>query len=64
VAVEVLAERLGVKLKDYAVGGAKSGYGNADDYWLEGLKNTGIQAQVEQYKATRTTWATQNDLVS
>ena len=50
VAVEVLAERLGVKLKDYAVGGAKSGYGNADDYWLEGLKNTGIQAQVEQYK--------------
>jgi cholinesterase len=48
-AVEVLSERLGVELKDYAVGGAKSGNGNADDYWLEGLKNTGILTQVDQY---------------
>jgi cholinesterase len=50
VAVEVLAKGLGVELKDYAVGGAKTGYGNGNDSWLESVKNTGILAQVDQYK--------------
>jgi len=49
VAVEVLAEKLGVELKSYAIGGARSGYGNDNDFWVASLKNTGLLAQVDQY---------------
>jgi len=49
VAVEVLAEKLGVELKSYAIGGARSGYGNDNDFWVASLKNTGLLAQVEQF---------------
>jgi cholinesterase len=47
-AVEVLADRLKVGLTDYAVGGAKTGYDNANgDLW----DNTGLMAQIDQFEA-------------
>ncbi len=49
VAVEVMAEQLGVELEDYAIGGARSGYGNVFVFLLPSLKNTGLLAQVEQF---------------
>lgn len=48
VAVEVMANQLGVELTDYAVGGAKSNFDNAN--WGK-YKNTGMLAQIETFKS-------------
>jgi phospholipase/lecithinase/hemolysin len=45
-AVEVLARGLGVPLRDFAMGGAKSGDGNYDA-WLDAFADTGLAGQVE-----------------
>jgi phospholipase/lecithinase/hemolysin len=50
VAVDVLAERLNVKLEDYAVGGAMSNEENAIK--IGNLTMTGLLSQVEKYKST------------
>jgi phospholipase/lecithinase/hemolysin len=48
VAVEVLTDKLKVDLTDYAVGGATTGYDNANgDLW----NNTGLMAQIDQFEA-------------
>jgi cholinesterase len=48
-AVEVLARQLDVPLQDYAMGGAKSGYGNYDA-WLDYFADTGLQGQIESFR--------------
>jgi cholinesterase len=48
-AVEILADRLNVDLNDFAVGGANSGYSNANDV-VDLFKNTGLLGQVDKYK--------------
>ena len=50
-AVEVLSNRLGVGLTDYAVGGAKSGSGNYYS-WLNSFQDTGVFGQVDQFAAS------------
>ncbi len=49
-AVEDLAKTLGVKLTDYAVGGAESSYSNYYS-WLDPYVNTGLLGQVGTFKA-------------
>jgi phospholipase/lecithinase/hemolysin len=49
VAVEILANRLNVKLTDYAVGGAMSGDQNYDS-WLDDYTATGVQAQIASFR--------------
>jgi phospholipase/lecithinase/hemolysin len=48
-AVEILAEQLGVELKDYAIMGARSGYDNA--LAMDSFKNTGLLGQIDKYIA-------------
>ena len=48
-AVEVLAHRFGVKLTDYAVGGAESSYSNYYS-WLDPYVNTGLLGQVSTFQ--------------
>jgi len=50
-AVEVLADHLQVPLTDYAVGGAKSGNGNAI-HWMDLYEDTGVLGQIDKFKAT------------
>lgn len=47
-AVEVLAQRLGAQLTDYAVGGAKSGRNNYYA-WMTPYQDTGLSGQIDQY---------------
>ena len=47
-AVEVLSDRLGVGLTDYALGGAKSGSGSYYS-WLDSFQDTGVFGQVDQF---------------
>jgi cholinesterase len=49
VSVEVLAKKENLQLKNYAVGGAKSGNGNLSS-WLDPYKNTGLFGQIDEYK--------------
>lgn len=49
VSVEVLAKKENLQLTNYAVGGAKSGNGNLSS-WLDPYKNTGLLAQIDEYK--------------
>ncbi len=48
-AVEILAEQLGVELKDYAILGARSGYDSALPW--DSFKNTGLLGQIDKYIA-------------
>jgi phospholipase/lecithinase/hemolysin len=78
VAVEYLAGALGSQLHDYAVGGASSGYGNADiDISYGALYYTGLLSQVNAFgaglsqaqegadpKALYVVWAGANDFLS
>jgi phospholipase/lecithinase/hemolysin len=52
VAVEILAERLGVDLKDYATNGARSGYesnDNIENYAEPAFNTRGVLTQVDEY---------------
>lgn len=48
-AVEVLSQKLGVPLTDYATGGATTGQGNYSD-WMDYLGNTGVLGQIDKFK--------------
>lgn len=71
VAVEVMAQTLGVALEDHAIGGAKTDLGN---YIGPSLNGTGVQGQVGQYVAAHSggldasalyvIWAGGNDFFS
>ncbi len=54
VAVEVLASTLGVKLEDYAIGGALTGMDNLFQSYYPALRQTGMAAQVDQYLLQQT----------
>ncbi len=48
-AVEVLAQKIGVSLTDYAVGGATSGEENYSS-WMDVNQKTGVMSQVQEFK--------------
>lgn len=50
-AVEVLSENLSVDLKNYAVGGATSGYDNYNTWLVDGQYKTGLLGQIEKFEA-------------
>ncbi|MCA0242717.1 MAG: SGNH/GDSL hydrolase family protein [Proteobacteria bacterium] len=49
VVVEYVAQALGITLKDYAVGGARSDSGNSD-FSTGPLAQSGVQVQIEQFR--------------
>lgn len=52
VAVEVLAKSMGLRLVDYAIGGARTGQDNYQA-WMNTAEGTGVQAQIQQYLHSR-----------
>lgn len=59
-AVEVLAEKLGVQLTNYATGGATTGEKNYSD-WTDYLGNTGVLGQIEKFKKSLNTGEADSD---
>lgn len=49
-AVEVFADKLGVNLTNYAIGGAMSDYHNYSD-WMDRIHSTGVLGQIDEYVA-------------
>ncbi|SHJ92513.1 Phospholipase/lecithinase/hemolysin [Dethiosulfatibacter aminovorans DSM 17477] len=49
--VEVLAEKLEVELKNYATGGATTGYKNYAP-WMDHLKDTGVLGQIDEFEGS------------
>jgi phospholipase/lecithinase/hemolysin len=69
VAVELLAEQLGLPLDDHAVGGALSGAGNEDPRFPQSGLRSQVQAMVDQRgvldgKALYVIWCGANDLLA